>query len=447
MKTLNKTMKVLLAVGLAAVITTACGGSQNVADPSQNEGQKTSVDATKPAKAEKPTKPAEPVTLKVAVPPYAEPEFQEYLLEPVKRHMPNVTLEKITIDGSTKYDKTILAKGLKPDLIMASAGALYVLQDTKLAFDYEPLIKKYNLDVNRFEPTVIDWVRNGDGNPDITGIPYVRNLPGLYYNKDIFDKFGVPYPHDRMTWTELRELAVKLTRTEGGVQYRGLEPDTIEHQTSELGLSLVDPKTNKASVNTEPWKRVFTLMKSIYEIPGNSNVQWLQDALTAFRDDKTLAMYAGLGYSTFLDVPDLNWDMTTFPVFAEKPDQGVEVGARMIVITSFSEHKDAAFQAAQLMVSEETQTKLSSDGFGPVVTSAAVQKAFGTAVPGLKGKNLQSAFLLKPAPKVTDTPYTGEAVRISRQKFKEMIDNHKDVNTTLRETEEAINQYIEAQGK
>jgi multiple sugar transport system substrate-binding protein len=354
----------------------------------------------------------------------------------------------VTIDGSNQYDKTILAKGLKPDMIISPDDALHIIQETKMAVDLDPLIKQYKLDLKQFDPVVIDRIRNGDDKPDITAIPYIQNLPGLYYNKDIFDKFGVPYPHDKMTWSDLTELAVKLTRMEGGVQYRGLEPDAIDRPASELSLSTVDPKTNRASVNTEQWNRVFTLMKSFYEIPGNSKLQWLNDALVAFRKDKTLAMYPGPGYSTFLDIPDLNWDMTTYPVFKEAPDRSLGLASRMVVITSFCENKDAAFQVARLMVSEETQKKLSSNGLGPVVTSDSVRKVFGSNVASLKGKNLQSAFLLKPAPKPMDTVYTSDANRALRNKFKYMIAHNTDVNTTLRELDETINQAIDAaQGK
>ncbi|NOU90117.1 extracellular solute-binding protein [Paenibacillus sp. LMG 31460] len=43
----------------------------------------------------------------------------------------------------------------------------------------------------------------------------------LYYNKDIFDKFGISYPRNGMTWDEVYDLAKKLNRTEDGISYRG----------------------------------------------------------------------------------------------------------------------------------------------------------------------------------------------------------------------------------
>ena len=33
----------------------------------------------------------------------------------------------------------------------------------------------------------------------------------IYYNKDLFDKAGVPYPKDGWTWEDFQDTAVKLT--------------------------------------------------------------------------------------------------------------------------------------------------------------------------------------------------------------------------------------------
>lgn len=43
--------------------------------------------------------------------------------------------------------------------------------------------------------STIDFLRR-NSNGAILGVA------GLYYNKEIFDKFGVGYPKDRMTWPE-----------------------------------------------------------------------------------------------------------------------------------------------------------------------------------------------------------------------------------------------------
>lgn len=44
------------------------------------------------------------------------------------------------------------------------------------------------------------------------GIPRECNAKVLYYNKDLFDKEGIPYPDESWTWEKLIEVAKKLTK-------------------------------------------------------------------------------------------------------------------------------------------------------------------------------------------------------------------------------------------
>ena len=48
----------------------------------------------------------------------------------------------------------------------------------------------------------------------------------LYFNKDLFDKAGVPYPSADMTWDEYEELAKKMTSGEGSAKVYGTHNHT-----------------------------------------------------------------------------------------------------------------------------------------------------------------------------------------------------------------------------
>jgi ABC-type glycerol-3-phosphate transport system substrate-binding protein len=60
-----------------------------------------------------------------------------------------------------------------------------------LMTDITPLVKQTATDLNQ--------VASDDG--WLVGIPFTQQFSALYYNKDIFDKFGVSYPKDGMTWS------------------------------------------------------------------------------------------------------------------------------------------------------------------------------------------------------------------------------------------------------
>lgn len=56
-------------------------------------------------------------------------------------------------------------------------------------------------------------------------LPYSMATYGLYYNKAMFDKAGVPYPTDDWTWDDLRAAALKLTSGSGASKTYGFLPD------------------------------------------------------------------------------------------------------------------------------------------------------------------------------------------------------------------------------
>ena len=52
-------------------------------------------------------------------------------------------------------------------------------------------------------------------------LPFRKDNNMIFYNKDLFDKAGVPYPEDGMTMAEYHELAAKLTSGTGNDKVYG----------------------------------------------------------------------------------------------------------------------------------------------------------------------------------------------------------------------------------
>lgn len=61
-------------------------------------------------------------------------------------------------------------------------------------------------------PAAMNTVRN-DG--QILGLPLAADVRVIFFNKDLFDQVGVPYPLAGWTWDEFLEKAILLTRGEG----------------------------------------------------------------------------------------------------------------------------------------------------------------------------------------------------------------------------------------
>lgn len=82
-------------------------------------------------------------------------------------------------------------------------------------------------------------------NDDTYAIPYRGAGTYLFYNKDMFDEAGLPYPSGNMTWDDYREMTKKLTTGEGADKvYGGFFQPTIYHffviPALQKGVKIVD---------------------------------------------------------------------------------------------------------------------------------------------------------------------------------------------------------------
>ncbi|WP_028550560.1 extracellular solute-binding protein [Paenibacillus sp. UNC451MF] len=374
----------------------------------------------------------------------SEDEFNKFLVEPVKKKYPWITVQRVIY--TTKNMNEFVVGGNVPDIIITNnVNGMPNLASLDLLDSMDALIKKHALDLTKIEDGAVDAVKMASQRQDIVALPYTRNFAALYYNKDIFDKFAVPYPKDGMTWEQATELAKQVTRMVDGVQYRGLEPNVSERLGAQLSLTLVDRQTNRTVVNTDPWKKVFTQMASIYGIPGNGTITVKAKGDDLFAKNRTLAMLAeGNILGTHLnDKADFNWDLASIPVWPEAPTAGTSADEHLMVLAKTSKQKDDAFRVISTVLSEEVQTDMSKNGRTSILKDPAIQKVYGENLPFLKGKNIQAIFktqLAKPYEATMHDPLvmSGLATELSN-----VVTKGKDINSALRDAEEAINKKIQ----
>jgi multiple sugar transport system substrate-binding protein len=391
------------------------------------------------------TEPAkrDPVTIRVGVSQtwLMDEELNRYLVEPVKQKYPWITVERETGDLTN-----LVAAGQAPDLVaQTNIGGMATFRELGLLTPMTEYIQKYKLDLNKFEVEALDALKAATGTNEIAGIPYTRHFSALYYNKDIFDKFGVAYPTDGLTWDQVYELAKRLTRVDNGVQYRGLELAPIERPASQLSLPYVDPVTKKSLINTDQWKKVLELGAKIHLIPGNEQIT-IHSAADSLFTGKLLAMHATINIlfeAKFETVPDLNWDMVSYPVWPEAPGLGMRIDEHAMMLTSTSKHKEDAFLVAATFASEEVQMSLSRHGRFSILNDQKIRDAFGLDVPFLKGKNVQAIYKTKPAKSFVPTEYDSLSMSAMNTALDEVVKGLKDINTALRDAEQKINKQIE----
>ncbi|WP_426455006.1 ABC transporter substrate-binding protein [Paenibacillus sp. S-38] len=376
-------------------------------------------------------------------------EFQQFFAEPVHRAHPHITLKRITPPAETTPEE-LLSSGTLPDLIYTSDGSYSRFTTLGAVEDLSELARGHAFDLGRLKPVLTESIRSYSGKEELVALPFSHNLSILYYNKDIFDKFGVPYPPDEgLTWDKALELGRLLTRTEDGVRYVGIDLGGPGQVARSLSLPLIDPQSGRAALQSAGWSKVFTTLKQSYEIPGfvSPEGKFSYDKDT-FMKDQTLAMR--VSYLANMIGPleelraqgrELNWDLAPPPYYEEPKVSG---SIHSLLISKQSKHKDEAFDVIATALSDEVQRKAARNGRVPAINKPELQQEYGGDIEVLKGKRLASVFKIEPRKVSSPSEYDAEASKRLTQAAEELALNGTDVNTALRRAQETADKEIEA---
>ncbi|MEF3306846.1 ABC transporter substrate-binding protein [Paenibacillus sp. GYB003] len=363
------------------------------------------------------------------------------------KKFPNLKLNYYLLGSSDDEEKGTmsiqgaLTKGLSIDIMhVGTVNINPYLMETKLAYDVGDLIKKYGYDLNMLYPEAIDVLRLISGGP-LYGLPVNFSVYKLYYNKDLFDKFGVAYPKDGMTYDEFYELAKKMTRTDGGVQYQGAIINIGNMLLfNQLSAPFVDPKTNKSLFASDPRWQTFTAnFVRFLQIPGNDKPT---DANLFLKQGTAAMMLAAVDLNASWEI---NWDIAMAPTFADLPGVGGGIQGSIYALAGTSKHKEEAFQVIAYLASKEHLLNLSKAGILTVLNDPEAKRIFGTEIPWLNGRKLHMAAMFpdKYAPPYLLTPYDGLAQRaLANQLNQAATGKVSDVNTMLRNAAEETNKLI-----
>ncbi|ULL16966.1 extracellular solute-binding protein [Paenibacillus sp. H1-7] len=375
---------------------------------------------------------------------------------PVKSKFPNLTLEYV-VPGEGTGPTELLTAGAMPDIIMTGLRALITFQELDVAVDLREFAAKHKLDLSTYRKEAIDAIQGYGEKGELYALPFYENYYMMAYNKDIFDKFSVPYPTDQMTWDQVKVLAQKLTRVEDGITYKGIQPiDTVDTFGLAKSLSFIDNQSGKAKVTTDEWKQAFEWASELNSIPGNEPKDPLNiwKGADDFMKDKNVAMMPWFGsrlQTLVRSNADLNfnWDVVSFPSFSESPGQSAEVDAHVFALSKTSKHQDLAFQVIQYLTSsEELQGSFVKLGRAlPAIRNDKLLQQFGSEYPLFQTKNIAGVFKSTPRQPHKAHKYDDIVRSKLRAAFADHLAGNIDINTALRRAEEEANKEIEAKKK
>ncbi|CAG7649316.1 ABC transporter substrate-binding protein [Paenibacillus allorhizosphaerae] len=421
---------VLFSLGCLLISGCSSGGNTGAPQGEQQPG--------------KPAENAKQITLQVfqAGGSISDTEFKELIADPVKKKFPHITMELIR-EGQAKRDQLITA-GEFPDMIFTSSITVGGFLELNLMKDLQEMINKSKLDMNQYEKRAIDQIKSLSDNGQMYALPFSINYGALFYNKDIFDRAGIPYPAEGLAWEDILELARKVAEKEPSV--RALGTSGITRDAISLRMPLVDPKTEKPVIATDDWKWLMQYHQTLNKLPDNKQAKGGRDG---FVKDRTMAMYTSYGArigeleELELSGQSFKWDMATFPVRKDAKVQGMETESHILSISSTAKHPEDAFNVITfLTTNDEVQTQVARKARVSSLKAEKYKSLFGQDLKSLQGKNVQAIFKNKYAPNAQQTKYDAAAEKAVNNALSKVNAGKADVNTALREAEEEASKGI-----
>lgn len=218
------------------------------------------------------------------------------------------------------------------------------------------------------------------------GLPWDGSVCVVFYNKQIFDDAGMPYPREDWTWDEFREIAKKLTRDidgDGRIDQFGMNMGfdllSCEPVFWSYGADILDPGQMRCVIDSPRGREA---MQFLYDVKFTDHSSaWVGEMEGLFAEAQLLTGRLGLAPAMSYLIPMLNrvkegdrWGVAHMPIgpygdrFTRVTWDGISINSRT------SPHKkEIAWKFIKYLIGEESQSILGDMQRGiPVLREAAL---------------------------------------------------------------------------
>ena len=148
---------------------------------------------------------------------YREADLERQVLAPFEQAHPGLVVQQQSAGtGQAEYRERILTSivaGKPPDVFLLDNIDVPAFANRGAVLDLSPYLRRLGVELARYDSTVIGIFRRGDA---VYALPKGYSPMVVVYNKDLFDRAGVPYPTDDWTWDDFLRVAKALTRDTDG---------------------------------------------------------------------------------------------------------------------------------------------------------------------------------------------------------------------------------------
>ncbi|NCC11957.1 MAG: sugar ABC transporter substrate-binding protein [Spirochaetia bacterium] len=329
-------------------------------------------------------------TLKWALWDIASTTYYEPLIKAYEAKNPNVKIEMLDLgsaDFMTMLQTQLSGGDSSIDVVTIKDIPGYNnLVKRNLLLNLNDKIKSEGVDLSLYGGTT-DQI---SVDSKLYGIPFRSDFWIVYYNKDVFDKAGVAYPDNDMTFAEYDALARKMTSGTGANKVYGAHYHTWRSAVQLFGI--LDGKNTIVG-------GTYDFLKPYYQMVLNQQKDGVVQDYATLKTSST--HYSGVFYNNSVAMMNMgswfiatlinqieqgktevqNWGLAKYP-----HAEGVPAGTTLGTITSLgvsnaSKKKDAAFDFVKFVTGPEGAEIIAKTGTIPAIKTAEVVKIIA-AKPG-----------------------------------------------------------------
>ncbi|QTQ14595.1 sugar ABC transporter substrate-binding protein [Treponema parvum] len=306
----------------------------------------------------------------------------ELAKEYMKQH-PDVIIEFEYTDGAGYLTKlqTWFSSNTTPDVFGVASDIITNFKDNPNFTDLNPYIKKDSMGKYWNLNTINSMYANSKG--EVIAVPFISKVFAIAYNKDLFDKAGIPYPKDDWTVEDMIKAARAITSGEGvnkiyGIRW-GVRPMEFYRNLYGTPVYEVGSKTINAKNNKEFKSAISLFADTIKEglAPNETGGALSTGGFETGRFGMQLSATWDIATLLKLANNSLKWNVVMLP-------RNSQLNKKMLTtyrgngwsISSKARHKDICWDFIKYMsATEEAQKKAQSFGL-PELQSFAKSKEY-----------------------------------------------------------------------
>jgi multiple sugar transport system substrate-binding protein len=338
----------------------------------------------------------------------------EAIIKKFEAANPGIKVELTTLSNSEYWTKIRLLANQKklPDVFEMSSGYLEEWARAHLLMDITPLINTaFNKD--DYYMSVFDAGKDIAGQGKYYAVPFALVTTVLFYNMDMFDKAGIPYPTSKWTWEDFRNTAKKLTIVgkDGNVsqwgfwfygRYAQIEPWIYANDGELIDRSTMTYKPDANAIFAMHFLSNLVFSDKSAPSPKEMSAYKQQDVFPLGKAAMWVDGSWNIDNNRTIADKKMRWGITEIPVGPSGSGKYVNGWPDYIAMSPFSKNVDAAWKFTKFISGEGLDMNMYMAGKVPTYKKLAESSAF--IQKGQLPSNMD--LLLKQAAETMKTSFT-----------------------------------------